>query len=162
MSLFECCRFDFDIELFAKLIRQGFQADRNRRELQFAFFHRPRREEGFQSSAIRADVDSRRLLASVLGPACLAADRINVETAAIEFRIAFCQQISLLFAAIPIIFLSRKQGLDAPLLMFCVVLVQCPSGVAVLLMLVVQGISAYRVKIITAAEALRTRPAIDH
>ena len=67
--------------------------------------------------------------------------------------IAFASSL-LLFAAI-LYFLSRKQGLDA----FVDVLRRTGAVsfcVAVLLMLVVQGISAYRVKIITAAEALHS------
>ena len=65
----------------------------------------------------------------------------------------FCQQ-SPSFAAI-LYFLSRKQGLDA----FVDVLRRTGAVsfcVAVVLMLLVQGISAYRVKIITAAEALHS------
>ena len=60
----------------------------------------------------------------------------------------------LLFAAI-LYFLSRKQGLDA----FVDVLRRTGAVsfcAAVLLMLIVQGVSAYRVKIITGAEALHS------
>jgi uncharacterized membrane protein YbhN (UPF0104 family) len=67
--------------------------------------------------------------------------------------LAFASSV-VVFTAI-LYFLSRKQGLDAPIdvlrrtdtIPFCI---------AVVLMFLVQGISAYRVKIITAAEALHS------